>query len=161
MDSVLAWCAFFGAWLLVAGPIYQAAIELRDEDIERDDIAAAAHTVDRPARVSPWWWLLPPVHILLRRRRNRAYRREVFDQLTAAQVEAFVSFMNKATGWLFVAGGALLLAVNETWELREREEWPIAVFWVVLVVLAFACAANTAVRMQRGQRMIDQRRTPD
>ena len=64
------------------------------------------------------------------------------------QVEAFVSFMNKATGWLFVAGGALLLAVDETWGLREREDWPSAVFWVVLVVLAFACAANTAVRMQ-------------
>jgi hypothetical protein len=28
VDGVIAWCGFVGAWLLVAGPIYQAALEL-------------------------------------------------------------------------------------------------------------------------------------
>ena len=28
MEYLIAWCGFFGAWLLVAGPISQAAQEL-------------------------------------------------------------------------------------------------------------------------------------
>src|ERR1700727_150478 len=41
MNQVIAWAAFLGAWLLVAGPLYQGAIELHEEDIDRDAIDAA------------------------------------------------------------------------------------------------------------------------
>ncbi len=29
MEHLIAWAGFLGAWLLVAGPVYQAALELR------------------------------------------------------------------------------------------------------------------------------------
>ena len=149
MASVIAWCGFFGAWLLVAGPLYQAAIELREEDLERDALADLAQQVERPTPVSSWWWLVPPVHVWLKRRRGQAFRRAVFARLSAEQRAAFVTFVNKATGWMFVGLGGLLIAVKETWELRELEEWPAAVFWVLIVVMSVAAAANTAVRMNR------------
>ena len=34
VDVFIAWSGFLSAWLLVAGPIYQAAIELEEEDVE-------------------------------------------------------------------------------------------------------------------------------
>jgi hypothetical protein len=35
MNQVIAWAGFLGAWLLVAGPLYQGALELREEDVDR------------------------------------------------------------------------------------------------------------------------------
>jgi hypothetical protein len=29
MEQLVAWAGFFGAWLLFAGPLYQANLELR------------------------------------------------------------------------------------------------------------------------------------
>ena len=74
MAVFIAWSGFLGAWLLVAGPIYQAAIELEEEDVEREVIAEASANVEAPPRVSPWWRLLPPVAYLLHRRRGRVHR---------------------------------------------------------------------------------------
>ncbi|MGH7241467.1 MAG: hypothetical protein ACREGB_04175, partial [Candidatus Saccharimonadales bacterium] len=61
METFVLWLGFIGAWLLFAGPIYQAALELQDEDIEMDRIRAAGRKVEKPADVSVWWWLLPPI----------------------------------------------------------------------------------------------------
>ena len=60
MESLIAWSGFLGAWLLVAGPIYQAVIELEAEAFERDAVAAVSAMVEPPPRTSAWWWLLPP-----------------------------------------------------------------------------------------------------
>ena len=43
MHELILWSGFFGAWLLVAGPLYQAALELSEEDISRDDTAGVDH----------------------------------------------------------------------------------------------------------------------
>jgi hypothetical protein len=42
MNQVIAWVGFLGAWLLVAGPLYQGALELREEEVDREGIAALA-----------------------------------------------------------------------------------------------------------------------
>jgi hypothetical protein len=149
VHELIAWCGFLGAWFLVAGPVYQAALELEEESIERDEFADIARTLGPPPRVSPWWWLLPPVAYLLRRGRGRAYRRAVTNAMSRDQLERMVRFINKANGWLYVGLGGLLIATKETWELHEAYEWPPAVFWVLLAVMALACAANTAIRMAR------------
>jgi hypothetical protein len=70
VDGVIFWCGYVGAWLLVAGPIYQAALELQEQDIERDRIQQVTAQVPAPAPVSAWWWLLPPVRYLLAQRRS-------------------------------------------------------------------------------------------
>jgi hypothetical protein len=106
MNEVIAWAVFAGAWLLVAGPLYQGSVELQELDIDREGIegikASAVRTAGQELP-SAWWWLLPPVMYVLRRHRNRAFREATFAQLTEAQREQFTSFRNKATGcspWL-------------------------------------------------------------
>jgi hypothetical protein len=152
MNQVIAWAGFLGAWLLVAGPLYQGAIELREEDVDREGIEASTASIPRPVPPSPWWWLLPPVMYLIRRRQSAAFRRAVLAQLTQAQREQFNSFINKATGWFTVALGAALLAAEQTWQVVERYRWPAWLFWLLIVFMFGSCVLNTAVRMSRDNR---------
>jgi hypothetical protein len=147
MNQVISWAGFLGAWLLVAGPLYQGAIELREEEIDREEIEATTSRVPRPDPPTPWWWLFPPVMYLIRRRRGRAYRKAALAELTQAQRDQFTTFINKATGWFTVAIGAALLAAEQTWEVIERHHWPGWLFWLLLVVMLGASVLNTAVRM--------------
>lgn len=148
MHYLIAWSGFLGAWLLVAGPMYQAVLELDEVGFERDVLSNASKTVPPVARSSPWWWLLPPVAYVLQRRRQRAYQQAVMDVLPPESVQQLIRFKNMATGWAFVASGAFFIAVKETWELHELYEWPVAIFWVLLVVLVVLCTLNTAIRMR-------------
>jgi hypothetical protein len=147
MNQVIAWAGFLGAWLLVAGPLYQGALELREEDIDREGIEASAARVPRPDPPSPWWWLLPPVMYLIRRRRRTAFRRAAMAELTQAQRDQFASFFNKAAGWFTVAAGAALLAAEQTWQVTEHHHWPVWLFWLLAVAMLGASVLNTALRM--------------
>lgn len=105
MDEVIAWATFAGAWLLVAGPLYQGSVELDELDVDREGIqgkAAAAQAAQ--ARPSAWWWLLPPVMYVLHRRWNKALRQAVLAQLTQTQRAQMASYQSKATGWFTVGG---------------------------------------------------------
>jgi hypothetical protein len=147
MNQVIAWAGFLGAWLLVAGPLYQGAIELREEDVDREAIEATKAKVQRPDSPSPWWWLVPPVMYVLWRRRSAAYRQAALAQLNPVQREQFTTFVNKANGWFTVAAGASLLAADQSWTVIERSRWPAWLFWVLIVVMLGACVLNTALRM--------------
>jgi len=147
MNQVIAWAGFLGAWLLVAGPLYQGALELDEEEVDREGIEASTARVPRPEPPSAWWWLLPPVMYLIRRHRGRKFRQAVVAQLSPAQREQFTSFINKATGWFTVALGAALLAADQTWQVVERYHWDTWLFWLLLVVMLGAAVLNTAVRM--------------
>jgi len=148
-SAAVAWAGFAGAWLLVAGPIYQAAIELEAEEIERDTIRDAAQAVPRTPPFSPWWWLIPPVGYALRVRRRRAQRRTLRHVLTPAQMEQLVRYANKSAGWILIASGAFLLAPKETWSPKEIYHWPVPVYVLVVVLMLVACALNTLVRQRR------------
>ncbi len=156
MHELIAWSGFVGAWLLVAGPLFQAAVELADEEDHRRGIERAAHEVGPQPRLSPWWWLLPPVAYVKQRRRQRAYRRAVFDTLTPGEVASFVDFSNVATGWALVAAGAFFIAIKETYELVEAYAWPLWVLPVAVVVLVALCAVNTVVRTRRAHGMLEE-----
>jgi hypothetical protein len=147
MNEVIAWAGFLGAWLLVTGPLYQGALELREEEIDREGIEATRAQVPRPDSPSPWWWLLPPVFYVLRRRRSRAYRRAVMAQLSQAQRDQFTSFINKAEGWFTVALGAGFLAAEQTWQVTEHHHWPVWLFWLLVIVMLALSVLNTALRM--------------
>jgi hypothetical protein len=147
MNQVIAWAGFLGAWLLVAGPLYQGALELREEDVDREAIEASTAGIPRPDPPSPWWWLLPPGMYLIRRRRGNAFRQAALAQLTQAQRDQFTSFINKATGWFTVALGAALLAAEQTWQVIERQHWPTWLFWILIIVMLGASVLNTALRM--------------
>jgi hypothetical protein len=163
VDAVIAWCGFLGAWLLVAGSVYQAAVELGDEELEREDLEHLRSDVEHgadgaPPRIPAWWWLFPPVLYVKHRRRDKVMRTLMLARLTLEQTELVLDFVNKATGWVLVGLGGFLIASKETWELREHYEWPIWPFWLLIVCMAGLCLANAAVRMQRSQDIIEQRR---
>jgi hypothetical protein len=149
MDHVIAWCGFLGAWLLVAGPLHQATRELEEEEIERDDMAAVAKSVSEPEPVPKWWWLLPPVAYVLHRRRSDEYRRRIVAAMPPEQLAAFESFRDKAEAWIFVAGGASLIAIEETWGLHEVNGWPEGVFWALIVAMAAISIVNAVGRARR------------
>ncbi len=149
--SLFLWFGFVGAWLLFAGPVYQAAVELREQSFSEDDEAAFRHIAEehpRP-RVSPWWWLLPPVAYLLIRRRSREHRDAIFHAMSPEHREQFITFTNKATGWLIVGAGAFAIAVKETSDLIEGMGWP---WWTLapMLVVPFGLAVGyTAQGMAR------------
>ncbi|HEX4057488.1 MAG TPA: hypothetical protein VHX87_04115 [Galbitalea sp.] len=154
MNIVIASCGFLGSWLLVAGPVWQAAIELREEEIDEEIIRSARSSARVAPKVSPWWWLLPPVAYVKQFRASQANQRAFRDALPPDQLKQTVSFLNKANGWLVVALGALLLAVSETWNLVELTNLPVWVFWVSVVVAPILAIANAVARITLTNRML-------
>ncbi|MYR07736.1 hypothetical protein GTV32_16145 [Gordonia sp. SID5947] len=139
MELFAAWCGYLGAWLLVAGPMYQGARELSEEQLDRAAIRTQSLAVPHSERVSAWWWLLPPVAYILIHRAQDAWRAQVMASLTIEQREQFVSYSNKATGWFIVGGGAALIGIKEAFELVEVYEWP---GWITIVLCGVAIALS-------------------
>jgi hypothetical protein len=154
MNEAILWAKFLGAWLLVAGPLYQGSVELEELDLDREAIeqvkAAAAKAAEN--RPSPWWWLVPPVMYVLRRRWAAAFHEATFGQLTQAQQAQFAGFRSKATGWFTVAAGATLLAAGETWEVTGHYRWAAWAFWLLVVAMLAGSLLNTAIRRSGGRR---------
>lgn len=152
----MPWAAFVGAWLLFAGPIYQASLELDELQLEREAIEATAQAVPRPRGASPWWWLVPPIGYFLDRRQSARHRLLVFDALSREHQQQFVRYTEKASGWAYVAGGALLLATAETWNLCGEHDWPTWLFWVLAAGIAALCGLITALRSRRAHALHSQ-----
>lgn len=134
--------------MLVAGPIYQAAIELDGERVSREDFERAVGQVEPPERSSPWWWLIPPVGYWKQQRQSNAFRQSVTRQLTSEQMEGLMAYLNKANAWFYVGAGATLIATKETWELVDHFEWPVWVFVLAVVAMFSLAAFNTAARIR-------------
>jgi len=149
MEIFITLCGFIGSWLLVAGPLYQAALELGDEDIEFDRIRSVGKTVAPPPHPSAWWWLIPPIKFHLEQKRDREYRTQYLKALESKDAEALVSFMNKARAWLYVATGGLLIAIKETFELTSQINLGLAWFWAIVAAMAIASILNTVLRITR------------
>jgi hypothetical protein len=161
MEDFSVWIAFIGAWLLFAGPIYQAALELQEQDIELDRIKAAGTTIDRSKPVSPWYWLLPPLKVYLEQKRSKTYRDQYFKALSIEDVEALISFMNKAGAWLIVAAGGLCIALSETYNLSQQSHWSDYIFWVLAVILALASILNVIHSVKRSNQTIENYRSKE
>ena len=52
MEYVIAICGLVGGWLLVAGPVWQAAIELREEELDMAAIEAVKSSLTPPSRIN-------------------------------------------------------------------------------------------------------------
>jgi len=154
VDLAVAICACVGSWLLVAGAVYQAALELADEEFDRRQIVDVASALPKPKRVSAWWWLMPPVAYVLKLRRANLHRERVMAALDPIQRQQTVSFFNKSGGWLIVATGAYLLAVVATWQMDEALDWPGAAVWLIVAVATIACIGYTVRQMLRTQRLL-------
>lgn len=144
---------FSGAWLLFAGPIYQGALELQDENIEFDRLRAASSKVEKPASASILWWFIPPVKLHLEYRRRREYEKRILDILTKEDLEAFISYRSKASAWMFVALGGFCIAVNETYALTQRLAWNRAALLGVVVIMLLVSITNLIYRIRKAQKI--------
>lgn len=148
------WCGFIGAWLLVAGPLSQAALELADEEFEREDLERLTARIEAPPPVSRWWWLIPPVAYILRLRRRDAYHRRVVEVASQEELEPLLHFRETAAAWGYVSAGAFLIAIKETSELRDAYEWSRLGFWGVVALMWALCALSIRVRSRRRSEML-------
>ena len=148
----MTWFAFLGAWLLVAGALYQATLELQAEENATARVRELTATVEAPPPVPSWWWAVPPVALALRRRRQKRYRQLVIDAMSDEDMDVHLRFVNVAAGWAYVGLGALLLAVRETDALVEENDWPPAAFPGALATMAALCVGNTIARHRRTRR---------
>jgi hypothetical protein len=147
VDKVIAWVTFAGAWLLVAGPLWQGSVELTELDLDREGIQGKAAAVQAAqARPSAWWWLLPPLMYVLYRRWYKAAQQAMLAQLTQTQREQMTRFQSKATGWFTVAAGAALLAAGDTWHVVQQYGWPVWLFWLLVAVMLAVAVLPAAVQ---------------
>ena len=149
MGGVVTIFGLLGGWLLVAGPVYQGVLELRDEDVEHTRLRDRQRDVPPEPRLSRWWWLLPPVRLVLQRRRGERLRRAYLQLLDPHDVQALFSYLSKATGWFYVSAGGLLIALKETWETVEHFHLHPVWFAVLVVLLLAVALANAVLRVNR------------
>jgi hypothetical protein len=149
VHTLVLWFGFLGAWLLFAGPVFQASVELRAEDEATDRMHRAVEGLEPPKQTSGWWWLVPPVHMILSARRSAEFRERVMSSFSAEDLQVIARYINIARGWMLVGLGAFLIALKETWELVEHEEWPTPVYWLLVLVMALLALAFTGISASR------------
>ena len=136
-----------GDWLLFAGPLLQAAIELREEADGWDDVhkhlRQATRSDDWPKRVSFLWWLLPPVKVHLERKRSDRARSIISRELSDEELKMFRIFGLKARAWVIVSGGAWLMALATSYQVLCGEFHFSLIGWAVAIIfISFACLSS-------------------
>lgn len=117
LADIVALLGVVGAWLLFAGPIYQAALELREYDAAKERLRRSSASTEIGAPLAWGWSLLLPVKLVVEWQRRTRARERWMSTLSSADHAAIVLFVHKATGWSLVAAGAWLLALVHTYEL--------------------------------------------
>ena len=143
--ALMLWFGFLGSWLLVAGPLFQGVLEVRDQEIDQEEVRAAIAGIEPGPRPSRWWWLIPPLMFAKSRRRSEAYWQEALAILPANQAALIAGLRPKMYGWFIVSLGASFLAMKETWELAEHYEWSTWVYVGVVVMLGLLAIVNASV----------------
>lgn len=156
MSEIMIWSGFIGTWLLFAGAVYQAALELSGEDMALERIRHVQHYVEKPPSVSYLWWLLPPLKLYLEHHRSIHYRQELMRAASPEDRELIQTFFNKSASWLIVAGGGLLIAFKESFEVSEMYTLSLLWFGLLTLVMALMSVLYTVTRMRRARRIIDE-----
>lgn len=132
------WLGLVGAWLLFAGPVYQAGLDVEAESAEVDRIRAGLRPQVPMSRISRWWWLVPPVRLVLITRRRKSLLDAAKTSLDADDARVLRGYVRAAQGWLLVGLGAWLLLVREILEAGESQGWPSPAIWASLAVVTVA-----------------------
>lgn len=151
LETLIRWAAYFGGWLLVAGPLMQSRLELEAERSELAGIREAMRLAPPPSRPSAWWWLLPPAAFVVARRAQHRHLATLSSVLTAEQFSALRRYFSVARGWMIVAAGATLIAIKETYELSHHLHWQPIGFWALFAVAAIAVSAGSGASSARSR----------
>ena len=158
MHEAVYWAGFLGAWLLFVGPLYQSALELREEDQARDSMQKALKSSPPPGQVSGWWWLFPPAAIVLVFRRRAEYVHTIDAVMTDEDRDAIGHYKAVARGWWFVGAGAWFIFLKEAFELVEHEEWGTTAYWVMVVLMSMVALGGAGAGGDRNARERNRRR---
>jgi hypothetical protein len=137
------WLDLIGAWLLVAGPMYQAVIELRSLVINRERF----EQLGRPKQVSRWLWILPPLRMMLQRREHYRYFEKLHANVPLEDIDQLIRFIQKAEGWWLVTLGGFLIASSLSLKMFG---W---IGFAVSPVIAFVLGAFVIARAQAGDKL--------
>ena len=77
--------------------------------------------------------------------------REIGEVMPDEDLLALLTIKDILNAWLYVAVGAALIGVKETWELHEAYEWPESVFFALIVLMVVLCVGVTVVRSRHRQ----------
>ena len=146
MTTLLSALGVLGAWLLFAGPIYQANVDLNAESAAIDLVRSRVKSAVDIPRISHWWWLFPPMRIWLVTRRRHEVGRQAKAVLDADEVQLMVRYYQAARGWLLVGLGAWLLLIKEVLTVGESAGWSALGIGSFLTVLTFAGLATGSAR---------------
>ena len=152
MHEAVYWVGFIGAWLLFVGPVYQSALELREEEDARVSMQKALESAPPPDRVSPWWWLLPPVAIVKIFRRRGQYVGIIDELMSQEDRESIEHYKSVAKGWWYVGAGAWFIFLKEAWELAEHREWTARGYWLTVVFMTMAALGGVGAGGDRSAR---------
>ena len=153
MHTLIYWFGFAGAWLLFTGPVYQASVELRAEREASARFEEVMSGAPAPEPVSNWWWLIPPVRLMFGAGRRDEARKAFLASLATEDLELITRYIGIARGWALVGLGALLIALKETYELVEHYEWPLPVYWLLVVVTLVAALGVVGISGRRELQM--------
>jgi hypothetical protein len=123
--------------------------ELDDETRELDEIAGKLRALPRTEPPSAWWWLLPPVAYVRRIRLRHRQRQAARETLDDDELQQLRRLADKARAWMFVAGGAFLIAITETWTVRESSGWDEWAFWALVIAMTLFCVGVTSYTAHR------------
>lgn len=161
VHELLAAAGRLGEWLLVAGPVYQAGLDLRQQEAERRRLIQRVAGWRRVAHVSSWWWLVPPVKLYLEQRRTRQQRIQMLASFSHAEVQSLVDYLHKASGWMLVGAGAGMLAFRDTVAFVEARGGGLLVAAVAGLIAAVAAVAAPALRLAWGERLLEEHARAD
>ncbi len=147
--------ALLGAWLLFAGPLYQAMLEMRAHEFAVNHAPLRDRFKAPP--VSSWWWILPPVKLWLDKQHSDAIRAQYVGSLSKEQLRSLVDYLNRAAGWMLVGAGAFLLAMHETIETVEHFELKPWSGILISFVLAWLCIFLVLQRFNSSKRLLENR----
>lgn len=117
--------------------LYQGLLELNEQlSVVR------GQKIEGGKKISPWLWLLPPLKVKKEKERTLAILAK--NDVNRDQLSKVIGFLDKATGWFYVALGGWLLAIAETYSLAEEfaEDNAVWIFVIALVLLTILGIAN-------------------
>jgi hypothetical protein len=158
MATTVLWLGVIGSWLLFAGPVYQAGLELRDHENAAMRLRRTLSSMAPPAPVSWWWWLIPPVKIMLEWRRAIDHRRAFMDALSLEEYTSLLTFIHKATGWWLVGMGGLLVAIQQSYGFAQRYHLGDPSFVASVVAIAVVCQLGCTLRLRLGERLTENKK---
>ena len=152
MHEGVYWVGFIGAWLLFVGPVYQSALELREEEDARVSMQKVLESAPPP---EPRLTVVVAAsagrdrHALPAPRSVRGDHRRTH---VAGGSRVDRALQGRRRGWWYVGAGAWFIFLKEAWELAEHREWTVRGYWLTVVFMTMAALGGVGAGGDRSAR---------